>query len=36
MAEFQCIFCCPSIDDKGGGWGGRWQKPPLGTPHEQP
>ena len=19
-----------------GGWGGRWQKPPLGTFHEQP
>ena len=19
-----------------GGWGGRWQKPPLGTLHEQP
>ena len=19
-----------------GGWGGRWQKPPLGTHHEQP
>ena len=18
------------------GWGGRWQKPPLGTPNEQP
>ena len=19
-----------------GGWSGRWQKPPLGKPHEQP
>ena len=48
MAEFQGIFCHPFllsvliIEGVGGmgggaGWvGRRWQKPPLGTPHEQP